>query len=114
MQTNIRRQSNTVIIVEPHGNIVGPKIADLREALAPEIKAFDTPLILINLEYATGMGSSGLGVLVQAYHSVKRKNGRIGVIHISKHINNLLILSKLTSLFEHFENETEAVSALAE
>jgi len=114
MQTTIRRQDNAVIIVEPHGNIVGPKIAELRDALSPEIKAFDVPRILINLEYATGMSSTGLGVLIQAYNSVKRKKGRIGIIHVGKHINNLLVLSRLTSLFEHFENETEAVAALAE
>ena len=112
MQTSIRRQDNGVIIVEPHGKIVGPKIAELREALSPEIKAFDVPRILINLEYTTAMGSTGLGVLIQAYKQVKGKNGRMGIIHISKHINNLLVLSRLTTLFEHFENETEAVAAL--
>lgn len=111
-QTSIRRQDNGVIIIEPHGKIVGPKVAELREALSSEIKAFDTPLILINLEYATGMNSSGLGVLIYAYNSVKRKNGRMGVIHAGKHINNLLILSRLTSLFEHFENEKEAITGL--
>ena len=62
-----------------------------------------SPRILINLEHTTAMSSSGLGVLIQAYKSVQRKNGRIGIIHVGKHIKNLLILSRLSSIFEHFE-----------
>ena len=113
MSTPIRRQNNGVIIIGPHGKIVGPKVVELREAISPEIKAFDTPLILINLEHTTAMSSSGLGVLIQAYKNVQQKKGRIGIIHISRHISNLLVLSRLTSLLEHFEDEAEAVAALS-
>ena len=45
---------------------------------------------------------------------VKQKNGRMGVIHVGKHIKNLLVLSRLMSLFEHFDTETEATAALSE
>lgn len=112
MAVDIRRQDNGVIIVEPHGRIVGENVSVLQDALLPEVKAFDVPHILLNLEYTTGMSSSGLGVLIQAYTIVKRKNGRMGVIHVGRHIKNLLIVSRLTSLFEHFDTETEAVAAL--
>ena len=112
MSTNIRRQDNGVIIVEPRGRIVGENVVELRESIFPEVKAFDVPRILINLEHTTAMSSSGLGVLIQAYTIVKEKNGRMGVIHVGRHIKNLLIVSRLTSLFEHFDTETEAVAAL--
>lgn len=113
MSTTIRRQENLVIVVEPHGRIVGENVSALQDAILPEVKAFDHPRILINLEHATAMGSQGLGVLIQTYATVKRKKGRIGVIHIGRHIKNLLILSRLTTLFEHFETEAEAIEALS-
>ena len=113
MSTNIHRKDNGVIIIEPHGRIVGKNVVMLQESIFPEVKAFDVPRILINLEHTTAMSSSGLGVLIQAYTIVKEKQGRMGVIHVGKHIKNLLIVSRLTSLFEHFENETEAVTALS-
>ena len=112
MSTNIRRQDNGVIIVEPHGRIVGENVGELRESILSEVKAFDVPRILINLEYTTGMSSSGLGVLIQAHTITKEKQERIGVIHVGRHIKNLLIVNRLTSLFEHFDTETEAVAAL--
>ena len=113
MSTHIHRKNNGVIIVEPCGRIVGTKVRELREVLLAEIQAIDVPRILINLEHTTAMNSSGLGVLIQAHKSVKRKKGRMGVIHVGSHIKNLLIISRLTSLFEHFDTEIEAVMGLA-
>ena len=113
MAIQIRRLDG-VVVVEPHGRIVGSKVAELRTALLPEARAYDYPRILINLAHATGMNSSGLGILIQAHGIVKHKNGRMAVIHVGKHIKNLLVLSRLTSLFEHFDNETQAIAALSE
>lgn len=113
MSISIRRQGSGVVIVEPRGRIVGTKVSELREVLVAEIQAFDVPRILINFQQTTMMGSSGLGVLIHAYKSVKRKNGRMGIIHIGRRIKNLLVLSRLT-LFEHFETEDAAISALLE
>jgi len=113
MATEKRYQHN-VIIIEPHGKIVGSKVNELRETILPEVKAFDIPRILINFEHARQMNSSSLGVLMRVYAMTKRKNGRIGVIHVGRHIKNLLVLSRLMSLFEHFDNETAAVAALSQ
>ena len=113
MATHIRYQGS-VIIIEPHGRIVGYKVSELRKAILPEVKAFDVPRILINFEHVNRLDSSGLGVLMQANAIVNRKKGRMAVIHVGKHIKNLLVLSRLTSLFEHFDNETQAIAALSE
>ena len=103
-----------VTIIEPHGKIVGPGVLVLRTAILPHIGANDEPRIVINFEHVHRVSSSGLGMLVQANALARRKNGRMAVIHISKHINNLLVLSRLSSLFEHFETEREAISALSD
>ena len=113
MATEKRYQHN-VIIIEPHGKIVGTRVRELRETILPEAKAFDTPRILINFAHVHRMNSASLGVLMQAYATTKRKNGRIGVIHVGRHIKNLLVLSRLMRLFEHFESEAAAVAALSQ
>ena len=73
MAVDIRRQDNGVIIVEPRGRIVGTKVSELREVLLAEIQGIDVPRILISFQQTTMMGSSGLGMLIHAYKSVKRK-----------------------------------------
>ena len=48
-----KRYLNGVVIIEPHGKIVGNSVGKLQKAILPEVKAFDQPRILINLKHAT-------------------------------------------------------------
>ena len=112
MTTKIRQQ-NGIVILEPNGKIMGPAVSELREAISPQIEAYDTPRILINFQHVNRVDSSGLGALMGARAAVARKKGRVGVINVSKQIKNLIVLSRLVSLFEHFDSEAAAVSALS-
>lgn len=112
MATTIR-QKDGVAILEPNGKIMGASVSELRDVITSQIDASDEPRILINFERVTMMDSSGLGTLMGAHVAATRKNGRIGVIHVGKNIKNLIVRSRLVSIFEHFENEDEAVSGLS-
>ena len=112
MTTKIRQQ-NGIVILEPNGKIMGTSVSELREAISPQIEASETPRILINFEHVNKVDSSGLGALMGARAAVARKKGRVGVINVSKQIKNLVVLSRLVSLFEHFDSEADAVSALS-
>ena len=112
MATQIRQQ-NGISILEPSGKIVGSAVWELREVISPQIADADTPRLLINFENVNMIDSAGLGALMEARALANRKQGRIGVIHVGKHIKNLIVLSRLVSAFEHFDNEDEAISALA-
>ena len=113
MATQVRYE-NGVVIIEPHGKLNrDPNIKDFREAILSEVKAYDDPRILINFAYTQRMSSSGLSMLMQAYTITKSKQGRIGMIHAGRQINNLLVLSRLSSIFERFDNEVDAVTQLS-
>ena len=112
MATQIRQQDN-VTILEPSGRIVGPAVSELRQTILPDIEAAETPRILINFENVNMMDSAGLGALMEARTIASRKDGRIGVINVGKHIKNLIVLSRIVSLFEHYDSEEEAISALS-
>lgn len=107
------RQENNVTILEPSGRVVGPAVSELRQTILSDIEASETPRILINLENVNMMDSSGLGALMEARAHASRKEGRIGVINVGKHIKNLIVLSRIVSLFEHYDSEEEAISALS-
>ena len=112
MATQIRQQDN-VTILEPSGRIVGAAVSELRQTILPDIEAAETPRILINLENVNMMDSAGLGALIEARAIASRKDGRIGVINVGKHIRNLIVLSRIVSLFEHYDSEEEAIAALS-
>lgn len=112
MSTQIRRQGN-VAIVEPSGRLMGPSAVELREAIVPQIEDSDEPRILINFENVNMIDSSGLGALLEARALATRKQGRIGAIHVGKNIKNLVALSRLVSMFEHYDDEDAAVAGLS-
>ena len=112
MKTHIRQQ-NGIAILALRGKIVGAAVSDLRKVLLPEIEAADAPRVLLNFEAVRLIDSSGLGVLIEAHILAKRRNGRMAAIHIGKHIKNLIVVHRLVHLFEHFDTEADAVSALS-
>ncbi|MDE0010465.1 MAG: STAS domain-containing protein [Candidatus Poribacteria bacterium] len=112
MTTQIRQQ-NGISILEPSGKIVGHSVSELREAILPQIAASDKPRILINFEKVSMIDSSGLGTLMEARTAATRKNGRMGAIYVGRHIKNLVVLSRVVHIFEHFDSEEDAISALS-
>ncbi|MCY3551222.1 MAG: STAS domain-containing protein [Candidatus Poribacteria bacterium] len=107
------RLKDGIPILEPHGKIVGPAVSELREQLALELlDASDTPCFLINFEHVHKIDSSGLGMLVNVHIIAAQMKSRIGIINVGRHIKSFLVLSRLVNIFEHFESEDVAISAL--
>ncbi len=100
-----------VPILEPNGKIVGPAVSELRDKLALWMDESSTSCLLIDLGHIHKIDSSGLGMLVNVYVIAARKGIRIGLINVGRHIGNLLILSRLINVFEHFDTEDAAVWA---
>lgn len=112
MLTKIR-QHNGISILEPSGKIVGHSVTELRETILPHIEASDEPRILINFKDVSMIDSSGLGTLMEAHAAANRKNGRMGAINVGRNIKNLVVLSRVVNLFEHYDDEDAAVVALS-
>ena len=112
MTTKIRQQ-NGITILEPNGKLIGPSVSALQASLSPELEVSETPRILINFENVNKIDSTGLGALMGIRAITARKKGRIGVVNVSKQIKNLIVLSRLVRVFEHYDSEAAAVSALS-
>ncbi len=107
------RLKDGIPILEPHGKIAGTAVSELRERLALELlDASEAPCFLINFEHVHKIDSSGLGMLVNVHVIAAQLKSRIGIINVGRHIKSLLVLTRLVHVFEHFENEDAAISAL--
>ncbi len=112
--TTTTRYKEGVAILEPNGKIIGTAIPKLRESVIKQIDTTYTPRVLINFANVHRMDSAGLGVFITAYNIARAKNGHIGIINVGKHIRNLIVQTRLLNLFEHYENEEVAVTALSQ
>ena len=108
MTIQIRRQDG-IVILEPNGRIVGAAASELRKTLVGQIASDDDPRMLINFKNVHRIDSIGLSVLVEAHIAVMKKKGRIGMIHIGKHIKNVIVITRIVHLFEIFDSEDSAI-----
>ena len=104
---------NDIIYLKPDGKLIGSAATELRRKIYSFLSDNEErPRFLIDFADVSLVDSSSLGALMEAHISITKKGGRIAVINVSKHINSLIVRSRLISTFEHFESENEAVSAL--
>lgn len=112
MKINVSHRDD-VIILTPNGKIIGPAVSDLRKTIDEQLaNVSDSPKFLIDFTDVSMLDSSGLGTLMGTHVSVVRKNGRIAVINVGANIKNLIVRSRLISVFEHFDSEDEAIASL--
>jgi anti-sigma B factor antagonist len=65
--------------------------------------------ILLNLGGVSYVDSSGLGALVASSLTAKNNGGQIKLVHLTKRLHDLLVISKLVNVFESFDSEAEAL-----
>ena len=69
--------------------------------------------ILLNLEGVPYIDSAGLGEIVRTYTTVSRQGGSLKLVNLTKRITDLLSITKLLTVFETFESESEAVRSFS-
>ena len=67
--------------------------------------------IVINLADVTFMDSSGLGTMCGAFTTARSAGGDIRLLNLTKRIQNLLAITKLSMVFETFDSEEAAVNS---
>lgn len=88
----------------------GGETAEFRGTVEDLIAAGKANLIL-NLADVDFIDSTGLGALVVASGTAKKKGGRIKLLNLNKRNIELLVITKLTTIFEIFDDEQDAVNS---
>ena len=67
--------------------------------------------ILLNLADVPYIVSAGLGEIVRTYTTVSRQGGQLKLVNLTKRITDLLMITKLLTVFETFEVEQDAIKS---
>jgi len=65
--------------------------------------------IVLNLAEVPYVDSAGLGEIVRTYTTVSRQGGSLKLLNLTKRISDLLSITKLLTVFETFDTESEAI-----
>jgi anti-sigma B factor antagonist len=67
--------------------------------------------IVIDLSGVAYVDSAGLGQLVQAYATTKNKGGALKLVNVTKKLRDLLVVTKLLTVFDTYDNESAALAS---
>lgn len=69
--------------------------------------------LLIDLSNVSYVDSAGLGQLVQAYATTRNKGGALKLVNLTKRLQDLLVVTKLLTVFDTFDNESAALASFS-
>ena len=67
--------------------------------------------LLLDLGNVSYVDSAGLGQLVQVFATTSHLGGALKLLHVNKRLKDLLVLTKLLTVFESHDSEAEAVAS---
>jgi anti-sigma B factor antagonist len=112
MQLEIRERAvGDVAILDLTGKItIGEGSVQLRDSVGSLLDAGRNRIIL-NLGGVTYVDSSGIGELVSRFTTTKNTGGRLKLLNLPKKIKDLLMITKLLTVFEIYEDEATALES---
>ncbi len=112
MDIDVRKHSeNGVHVIHLRGDLkLGDPVDGLRQACLDLMNEGDNRLV-VNLSEVPMIDSSGIGVLVRTLTQAKQHGGSLKLVNPSKFALQTLKIVGLLSLFELFDDETQAIQS---
>jgi anti-sigma B factor antagonist len=112
MKTKVNERYEAVII-ELKGNVMGgedtKEFNDLLHKLIDEGKK----KIVVDLSGVKFMNSSGLGMMIGGLTTMKKAGGNLKLARVTEKIESLLIITKLITIFEFYDNVDDAIKSFS-
>ena len=105
------RRIGDVSVLDMDGNIrIGGSNVALQKALRTLVEEGRNQIVL-NLARVVYIDSSGLGELISGHVTLSKKGGQIKLLHLTQRLHDLMTITKLVTIFDVFDEESEAVDS---
>ncbi|MDC1068182.1 STAS domain-containing protein [Candidatus Kapabacteria bacterium] len=95
------------------GQFVGGEETDQLRDKLKEISDSKQNKLIVDLDKTTYLNSTALGVLISAHANFVKRDGKIVLCNVSKSIENIFVITKLTLVFAIAENIESAIKELS-
>jgi len=105
------RQAGDVTILDLSGDVrIGEGAVSLRDSIR-NLSDQGKKKVLLNLAGVKYMDSTGVGELIANYTTITKQGGQLKLLSLTDRIQNLLVITKLLTVFDSYENEAEALKS---
>jgi anti-sigma B factor antagonist len=108
-----QRPSGDIVILDLKGKITLGEGDELLKDKVNSLLNQGHRKIVLNLAAVPYIDSAGLGEIVRTYTTVSRQGGSLKLLNLTKRITDLLSITKLLTVFETFESESDAVGSFS-
>ena len=107
----VQREREGVILLDMKGRIVaGEDAGTFREAME-RVTATPSPHVILNLRHVDYIDSTGLGAMVMCATRMTKAGGVAKLLDLQRRQMELLVMTRIDTLFEVFDDEVEAVNS---
>ncbi|HYK90326.1 MAG TPA: STAS domain-containing protein [Acidobacteriota bacterium] len=107
------RKVGDVHVLDISGKItLGEATAKIRHTISDLLENGGKKIIL-NLTDVNYVDSSGVGELVRTYNTVTKEGKELKLLNLTKKIRELLVITRLLTVFQVYESEPAAVASFA-
>jgi anti-sigma B factor antagonist len=100
------------MVLELQGKLTGGPEAEQIRGTFKDLIHEGKRHIIVDLKKVEWINSTGLGILISAYTSVRKAGGDLVLCNVGDRIDSILYVTKLNLLFHAFESETDAAEYL--
>lgn len=112
MSLEIRqREREGIAILDCEGRITAGEEASIFRDAVKRVAATPGSNLILNLGEVEYIDSTGLGAIVMSATSVRNAGGKVKLLNLTQRTIELLVMTKLATIFEIFTDETDAVNS---
>ena len=105
------RQAGDVTILDLSGEVrIGEGSIALRDSIR-NLADQGKKKVLLNLAGVKYIDSSGIGELIANYTTISRQGGQLKLLKLTDRVQNLLVITKLLTVFDSYDDESEALKS---
>ena len=96
------------VVLERKGKLTGGPEAETFRNIFKSLLDEGKKNIIIDLKRVDWINSTGLGILISGYTSVRKAGGDLVLCHVGDRIDSILYVTKLNLLFQSFDSKEDA------
>lgn len=107
----VEEERGSVVVIRMNGKLLGGPDAESFQKTVKDFVAQGRNNILIDMSKVSWVNSTGLGMLIAGYHTVRSAGGRLKLVGVNQRIEQIFMVTKLHTIFETYEEEAAALAS---
>jgi anti-sigma B factor antagonist len=105
------KEFDGIVALYLQGKLMGGPDADTFRSTIYDLIERGKNRVVIDLKGVSWVNSTGVGILISGYTTLRKKGGDMKLVHVSEKIQSILYVTKLNLIFDCFDSEDEAIES---